>query len=103
MLGYFLQYFTVSIRFHVIGRHRPFGSANSNKNVPTYLEREWRVLVVRRWSGKPFHRASVVVCQFRCSRYLLHFSLKDWSCLGCGSADRMVAGRLFRKGIMQSG
>ena len=35
MLGYFLQYFTVSIRFHVIGRHRPFGSANSNKNVPT--------------------------------------------------------------------
>ena len=37
MLGYFLQYFTVSIRFHVIGRHRPFGSANSNKNVPTYM------------------------------------------------------------------
>ena len=36
-VGYFLQYFTVSIRFHVIGRHRPFGSANSNKNVPTYV------------------------------------------------------------------
>ena len=39
MLSYFLQYFAVFIRFHVIRRHRPFGSANSNKNVPAYLPR----------------------------------------------------------------
>ena len=57
---------------------------------------------MRRWSI-PFHRASVAVCQFRSSKYLLHFSLKDWSCLGCSPADRMVVGRLFHKGIMQSG
>ena len=59
-------------------------------------------MLVRRWS-KPFHRASMAACQFRCSRYLLHFSLKDWSCLGCSRAGRMVASRLFHKGIMQSG
>ena len=56
-------------------------------------------MLVRRWS-KPFHRASVAVCQFRWSRYLLHFSLKDWSCLG--SADRMVVGWQFHKGVLQS-
>ena len=59
-------------------------------------------MLVRRCS-KLFHRASVAICQFRHSRYLLHFSLKDWSCLGCGSAGRMVTGRLFHKEIMQSG
>ena len=59
-------------------------------------------MLVRHWS-KPFHRASVAACQFRCSRYLLHFSLNNWSWLGCGRAGRMVAGRLFHKGIMQSG
>ena len=51
-------------------------------------------MLERGWS-KPFHRASVAACPFRCSRYLLHFTLKDWSCLGCGRAGRMVAGRRF--------
>ena len=62
-------------------------------------------MLVRRWS-KPFHRASVAAYQLQVvqvQQTLVAFSLKNWSCLSCGRAGRMVAGRLFHKVIMQSG
>ena len=70
-------------------------------NVTLWLGEGGGRMLMRCWSN-PLHRVSAAVCQFRSSRYLLHFSLKDWNSLGCGRASRMVSGRLFHQGIMQS-